>query len=308
MKNSIDRYLAELRKELSGVDRATTQDALSDAEEYLVTALDNHDAENGISSEQAFTEIVEKYGTPVEVAAAYRDAEIRQTRVYIPLAEQEAESPFPDARTAPDNRPFLKKFFGVFSEMRAWSSLIYLILAMGTGIIYFTWVITGISVSASLLILIIGIPIAMLFLLSVRGVALMEGRIVEALLGVRMPRRQLFTRKDLSFWGKFKHLLTQRQTWTSMVYMVLQMPLGIIYFSIIVSLVSASVYMIGRPVFELVFDLPLAMNWDRLYYTQIWAMPFWVIGGGLLLTATMHLVKLMGNLHGAFARLMLVRE
>ncbi|GAJ23300.1 unnamed protein product, partial [marine sediment metagenome] len=31
--------MAELKKELSGCDRATIQDALSDAEEYLRTAL-----------------------------------------------------------------------------------------------------------------------------------------------------------------------------------------------------------------------------------------------------------------------------
>ncbi len=131
---------------------------------------------------------------------------------------------------------------------------------------------------------------------------------MEALLGVRMPRRQLFTRKDLRFWDKLKSLLTQRQTWTAMIYMVFQYPLGIIYFSVVTSLIGASVWMIGRPVFELVFDWPLFINYNADYYTQLWAMVFWVIGGVLLLTATMHLVKLIGKLHGALAKIMLVRE
>ena len=39
MINSVEQYLAELKQELAGSDRATTQDALSDAEEYLRTAL-----------------------------------------------------------------------------------------------------------------------------------------------------------------------------------------------------------------------------------------------------------------------------
>ena len=308
MKNSIDRYLVELRKELAGVDRATAQDALADAEEYLVTALDNHDS--GVTSDQAFAEIVEKYGSPAEVAAAYRENEVWRSRAYVPPAEKEEEEelPIPTAASIPDTRPFLQKFFGVFAETRAWSSLIYMVLALATGIIYFTWVVTGVSLSAGLLVLIIGVPLAVLFLLSVRGIALVEGRIVEALLGVRMPRRQLFTRQDLSFWGKLKQMLTQRQTWTSMIYMVLQYPLGIVYFSVTVALVSASVWMIGRPIWELVFDLPLFTNFDSLYYTQTWAMPFWVIGGALLLTGTMHLVKFIGKLHGMFARVMLVRE
>ena len=41
MINSIEQYLAELKKELAGSDRATIQDALSDAEEYLRTALNS---------------------------------------------------------------------------------------------------------------------------------------------------------------------------------------------------------------------------------------------------------------------------
>ncbi len=307
MKNSIDRYLAELKKELSGLDRATTQDALADAEEYLHTALDNHAGESAITAEQAFREIMEKYGTPAEVAAAYRDLEVRQNRVYVPPADKEAETATAHL-SPPDMRPWYLKLFGVFAEPRAWSALLYVILTLATGIIYFTWVVTGVSLSAGLLVLIIGIPVAVLFLLSVRGIALVEGRIVEALLGVRMPRRQLFTRRDLSLWQKLKSLLTQRQTWTTMIYMVLQYPLGVIYFSVVTSLIGASAWMIGRPVFELVFDWPLFINYNAHYYTQPWALVFWVIGGVLLLTGTMHLVKLIGKLHGSLAKAMLVRE
>jgi uncharacterized membrane protein len=47
MINSIEEYLKELRKEMAGSDRATVQDALSDAEEYLRTALDNAVSEIG---------------------------------------------------------------------------------------------------------------------------------------------------------------------------------------------------------------------------------------------------------------------
>ena len=47
MISTVDQYLAELKKALSGSDRATVQDALYDAEEYLRTALDNMPAEQG---------------------------------------------------------------------------------------------------------------------------------------------------------------------------------------------------------------------------------------------------------------------
>lgn len=308
MKNSIDRYLAELREELRGADRALIQDAIADAEEYLRTALDNPETPSEATEAEAFERIMEKYGSPAEVAAAYRENEARIVRTYVPPALAEKEQPEEIISEPKDTRPWLIKFFGIFADSKAWGALLYLIFALGTGIIYFTWVVTGVSVSAGMLVLIIGIPLALLLLLSVRGIGLVEGRIVEALLGIRMPRRALFSRRDLSFWQKLKGLLSQRQTWTSMVYMFMQLPLGIIYFSVIVTLISVSFWLIGQPVWGLAFDMPFFTDGYYGYYTPVWVMPFSIIGGALLLTATMHIVKFAGKLHGIWAKSMLVRE
>jgi uncharacterized membrane protein len=308
MISSIEQYLAELKKELSGCDRAVIQDALSDAEEYLRMAVASAaETEPGQPPAAALAAIVARYGAPVEVAAAYKDLEERTSPAFSRPAYKNIPPPAPAAVPVPvDKRPFYVKFFGVFAEPRAWGSLFYLLFALATGIIYFTWVVTGLSVSAGLSVLIIGIPFFFLFLLSVRGIALVEGRLIEALFGVRMPRRPLFTRKDLGFWQKLKGLFTQRQTWTAMVYMVLQLPLGIIYFTVAVTLVSVSIWLIGRPIFELF--LPAFVISPNEYYTAGWAVPLVMIGGALLLTATMHLVKYVGRLHGHFAKAMLVSE
>jgi hypothetical protein len=44
------------------------------------------------------------------------------------------------------------------------------------------------------------------------------------------------------------------------------------------------------------------------YYVAPWSIPLLVIGGVLMLTATMHLVKLTGKGHGLLAKALLVRE
>ena len=67
--------------------------------------------------------------------------------------------------------------------------MFYMLLSLATGIFYFTWTVTGVSLSAGLSVLIIGLPFIVLFIGSVRALALVEGRIVEAMLGARMPRR-----------------------------------------------------------------------------------------------------------------------
>jgi uncharacterized membrane protein len=319
MITSIEQYLSELKTELSGSDRATVQDALSDAEEYLRTALDTALKTEARNSEsEVLASIIDKYGSPKEIAAAYKEIESRTPPAFGRTAYKEIKAPVPSiaplppppaaASTAPDTRNIFAKFFGVFAEARTWGAFLYLMLSMFIGIAYFTWAITGLSLSVGLLVIIVGIPLTCLFLLSVRGIALIEGRLVEALTGVRMPRRTIFSRKDVGFWQKVKSLFADRLTWTGIIYMILQMPLGIIYFTVFVSLIAVSIGLILRPIFELTFGLPWAISGDYGYFTPGWLMPFSVIGGVLLLTATMHLVKVTGRLHGHYAKVMLVRE
>ncbi len=310
MINSIEQYLSELKQELAGSDRATIQDALADAEEYLRTALDSAMKGNPASEAVALAQIIEKYGTPKEIAAAYKAIESSTPPALARTQPKKVEAPVPPptAPVAVDTRPFYARFFGVFAEPRAWGALLYLIFTLGTGIAYFTWAVTGLSVSAGLLILVVGLPILGLFLLSARGIALLEGRLIEALVGVRMPRRPLFTRKDIGWWQKFKTLFTERQTWTAVLYMILQMPLGIIYFTVFITLFAVSLGLIFKPVLELVWGIPSFVIGDYGYYTPVWLFPFTVIGGILLLFATMHLAKYTGKLHGLMAKSMLVRE
>lgn len=296
MINNIDEYLRQLKNELTNCDRATVQDALSDAEEYLRNAVENlRETKPDISAENAFTSIIEEYGTPSEIADAYRKIEART-------------SPSLVTRTRREQPSFIKRFFGVVIDPRAWGALLYLLFALVTGILYFTWTVMGISLSLGLLVLVIGIPIAGLFIVSTRGLALLEGRMVEALLGIRMPHRPFFSNKKPGFWEKFKSLFSDKYTWFSMAYMILQLPLGIIYFSVFVTLIAMSLRCVVSPILQLGFGLPMFSYHDALYYLNGWVMPITVVVGILIFVLTMHLAKVIGNLHGRLAKAMLVRE
>ena len=292
---SINEYLSQLKKELEESDSATIQDALSDAEEHLSTAL-NSAIENQPDALETdvLPLIIEKYGLPSDVAKAYREVETRVHSTFVRPVNT-------------DKRLTFSKFFAVFIDPRAWGALLYLLFSLVTGILYFTWVAAGISISLGLLILIIGIPLAGLFLLSIRGIALVEGRIVEALLGIRMPRRPLFSRRNIGWWPQFKALATEKRTWTTMIYMIVQLPLGVIYFSVLITLIVVSLYGIALPVLQLGFDLPFSYSNGVSYYLVDWMLPVAVIAGVLLITLTMHLSRYLGRLHGVMAKKLLVR-
>lgn len=293
MSRNIEEYLDELRRQLSGTDPALAQDALYDAEEYLRT---ESAALGGAPSEEQFAGIVEVYGTPEEVADAYRETELTVARAL--------KQPKP-VRT----KSAWAGFFGVVADPGAWGALFYALLSLATGVLYFSVVVTGLSTSLGLAILVIGLPVALLFLAIVRAFSLVEGRLVEALLGVRMPRRpRIVPGADAgdSLMKRIKAWLTDYRTWTTILYMALQLPLGIAYFTAAVSAASVSAWFVVSPALQLAWDVPMFVDGSYGYFLQPWAIPFSIAAGVLGFIVTLHAAKLIGKVHAAYAKVMLV--
>jgi hypothetical protein len=295
MNKHIDEYLDRLKDELKGSDRALVQDALADARDHLTLSFESALRETpGRQEQDIWQQLIEKFGTPAETALAYKDAEAR------------LGSPLASVRTA---RPksFLAAFLGVFTEARAWGALIFCLLSFLIGLIYSAWAIVGGLFSLLSLLFVIGLPVAGLFLFSLTGIALVEGRIVEALLAVRMPRRPLFVSRELTWLKKIKTLLFAARTWKAFLYFVLQFPLGFLYLVIIGGLFVFSLIFIASPILELVFRLPLDLMGDNVF-TPIWLLPLVFLAGLLMLPLTLHLAKWIGKLHGRYAKAMLVGD
>src|SRR5471030_3288340 len=123
---SIDQYLRQLREELVGADAALIQDALYDAEEYLRAEVAAHPDK---SEADVLELIASTYGAPDEVANAYRDTEAKVKAAMAP--------PRKIAKTG------VGAFFGVFLDSRAYTSLFLMLLSLATGVIYFTFAVTG---------------------------------------------------------------------------------------------------------------------------------------------------------------------
>jgi uncharacterized membrane protein len=172
---SIDEYLRQLRSALEGEDPALVQDALYDAEEYLRAEVAAHPEK---TEADVLELIASTYGAPDEVAAAYRDTEVKVKAALRAPPPRRVENP-----------SGARRFFGVYSDSRAYTSLFYMLLTLVTGIFYFTIVVVGVSLSAGLAVLIIGVPFFLAFIGITRVIALGEGRLLEAITGERMPRR-----------------------------------------------------------------------------------------------------------------------
>ena len=293
LPTTIPAYLAQLRAALAGADPALVQDALYDAEEYLRSEL----AENpGRSEAEVIASVAGSYGAPAEVADIYRETE---TTVQTAL-----RAPAPPRRSS-----VLGRFFGVAADPRTYGALFYSLLALATGIFYFTWVVTGVSLSLGLSVIIIGIPFVILFLGSVRLLSLVEGRIVETMLGERMPRRPLYADRELPLLARIGRMFTDPRTWSTLVYMVAMLPLGILYFAVAVSLLATSLGLVGGPLLLGfgAFDNWWLDNWEVSTTLAPWQMPVVFLGGVVLLFTTLHLLRGIGAVHGTIAKHLLVK-
>ena len=296
---TIKAYLAELRTRLKGQPAALIQDALADCEEHLRAAR----ADAGAQSEaDVLAEIIETFGTPQEVAEEYV------------AMEQAIKGPFASASaTTIDDRDVERGpgFFGVLIDPAAYGALIYMLLSLATGIFYFTWAVTGVSLSVGLAILIIGIPFALLFIGSVRVIGWIEGRIVEALLGVRMPRRAPSSPGGGTLMENIKAVLKDGRTWTSLIYMILHLPLGVLYFCIAVISGAVSLGVLSSAIYEIATgqNTVQVQGYPELdaFFNTIPGLALLAVAGFLGIILTLHIARVIGYIHGRIAEALLVR-
>lgn len=293
---TIPDYLEALRRELQGADPALVQDALYDAEEYLRAALAEHSQHD---EAEVLAGIASSYGAPAEVADIYRTTEAQVTR----------------ALRAPPPRParsLMGRFFGVAIDPRTWGALFYMLLALATGLVYFMTVITGLMFSTFLSITIIGLPLILLFVGVVRVLSLLEGRIIEVLIGERMPRRPLYADRSLSVLARIQAMFTDPRTWTTMLYLGLMLPLGIIYFAVAVTGVSVSFGFVVGSIAQVLASMGLVTV--QVDSDLVWLLPAWLsvpvqfVLGFLMLFVLLHVARAVGMLHAGLAKHLLVKS
>jgi hypothetical protein len=293
--DSVRGYLTELRRALKGAARGLVADALADCEEHLNMEI----AQNPQLDEAAvMASVVDTYGSPQEIAEEYRDMEASIT------------TPFP--KQAEADVVHGGGFFGVISDPRTYGALLYMLLSLVTGIFYFTWTVAGLSISLGTSILIFGIFFALLFLASIRVLSHVEGRIVEGMLGVRMPRRlPAPSAPDEKIWTRIKDAVSDVRTWTSVLYLLLMLPLGIVYFTLGVVGLTLSLGISGVSIYSLL------TNQSHIQVGEVpWLQHLLNTAPGLIMLAVLgilvfflvlHMARFIGWMHGKIAEGLLVR-
>ena len=299
---SIDEYLRQLRAVLADEDPALIQDALYDAEEYLRAEVAAHPDK---SEADVLELIASTYGAPDEVAAAYCETEIKvKAALRSPMRPPTASS------------GALARFFAVYSDPRAYTSLFFMLLTLATGVIYFTFVVTGLALSAGFSILIIGLPLFLVFIGMTRVIALGEGRLIEAVTGERMPRRPVHPGAPTGLGARIVAMLTDPRTWTTIAYFLLMLPFGVTYFVMAVVGLSLGLSLLAVPFVAVADHFGAFDAWHHIqpgppdlgleFLNGPFGYALCGVVGVLILTGLMHLARGVGRVHARVAKSLLV--
>lgn len=202
-------------------------------------------------------------------------------------------------------------FFEVLATRRAYTTLLYLLGSMVTGILTFTYAVTGLSLSLGLAILIIGIPVAVAFLAGARLLSVAEVHLLKALVGADGSEAPALLPAGEGGLARLKALVGDRRTWTSLLYFVLLLPLGVAYFTLLVTLLTTGLALLAVPVLRLL-HLGASFSGDVGGIAWITAHPGLAVAlcglaGLALVPLTFHLALLLGRFQIWLARHLLIR-
>jgi signal transduction histidine kinase len=190
-------------------------------------------------------------------------------------------------------------------QLRTWTATIYLLASMFVGLAWFTILSVGLTLGAGLLIVWVGVLVLALTLLAWRGGAWLERRWVRAALGVHIPEpyRPL---PAGSLWQRARVLAGDPATWKDLTYLILLLPLGLVWFVLTTALWGLGLAMLLAPVWYWILphgEAVLFTDGDR-GYLALDSLPVALLAslaGAAVCVAAAWAVKAMATAHGALA-------
>src|SRR4029077_18223042 len=167
-----------------------------------------------------------------------------------------------------------------------------------------------------LAILIIGLPVFLGFIGITRVISLGEGRLLEAVSGERMPRRPVHPGAPDGLVARILEMLKDARTWTTLIYFLMMLPLGTVYFVTAVTGLSVGVSFLLVPVVGMALRLGWWGPWEYdgpIVFNPAWidtpgGWIFCVVFGVVVLTTLLHVARVVVSIHARTAKTLLVAQ
>lgn len=204
-------------------------------------------------------------------------------------------------------------FFRAIGKSQSYLNMFYLLAAFPLGLIYFIFIIVGLSIGLGLFITLLGIPILLGVMYMWLGFAYFERKMTSVLLNINIPYAYKKKTKKEGLWKSLKRTISDSYTWKSFGYLILKFPLGIISFVVLVTFISVTLALIASPFVYYLYDIGVipgticsGSSWCLLYNypTTIFA----AIIGILMIFVSLALFNGLAYVSGLLAREMLEKK
>ena len=186
--------------------------------------------------------------------------------------------------TATSNAPPVRAWHQPFPD-RLRKETLYLLLDLPIGLAGFTLVVTGLSLSLSLLITLLGVPLLAATLLLARSAGRAELARARMLLDFELLAPRLLPPRETSLARVFG-AIRDPAAWRATAYFALMLPIGTLTFAIAVAWWGATLVLLTLPAWAWALPHGGPAITDTYYWSQPWQLALSFIVGIFLALAT----------------------
>ena len=198
----------------------------------------------------------------------------------------------------------MKNFFGIIAKPEPWLNILYNLISFPLGIFYFVFLLTGIVLGLSLLIIWIGILFLLLMMLVWWYLSVFERELAIVFCRVKIAPMKREEDIGKSLWGKFVLHLKQPVTWKGLLFLFLKFPIGIMQFVLTITLIALVGGLVSAPFTYSYTDL----NFGLFYINSLPLALCCCVLGLLLVFPALHLFNFLSIILGQFAAVLLGYE
>ncbi len=162
-----------------------------------------------------------------------------------------ASQPTTAPRTSPtDRKAPVRRFLGVVARPQSYRNIGYLLLGLPLGTIWFTVLVSGLSVAASMLVVaLLGIPMLWGMWYVIRAFANAERSVANALLDQDIPIAPMVSTHRGNLWVRLRDMTRERPRWRELAYLMLRFPAGVATFTATVTALAVPIILAYAPIY-----------------------------------------------------------
>jgi hypothetical protein len=205
----------------------------------------------------------------------------------------------------------LTSFFGAPLRGQTYLNMLYLFLAFPLGLLYFVFLVTGLSLGLGLIIIWVGVFILLAVFAIWYGLLAFERAMAIGLLREKIPPMASPAAPGSGVWKRFTAALKNPVTWKGLLYLVAKFPIGIFSFVVLVTFLSTGLALLLAPAYYNLVNPGINITLDGSFFTPIWvvnSLPKAIVAsvvGIFVLLIGLQAFNGLAWLSGKFARAML---